>query len=380
MSSKKNEGPLLITSWRATGACNLNCMYCNVNATLEPAPDELNTKDGLRLVDQIYEFGSQWFGLKGGEPLLRKDVFELISYARSLGLKICLLTNGYFVEGKIFENLVKNEVFTSVSIDGSEKANDILRGKGSYKAALSAIQKLSKAGILNGLSMAATTVNYKEADHVVALAEEYGARFVWFNHLVPSGRAKNNIHLEPSPEQYEWFLNYIYDLTQKTYKTNFDFHVHCPFYARVVKERNPQNFWEWFNNEFTGKCIYFLFGGYLSVLENGDVIPCFYSEDLKIGNIKEKSLKELWNEIKKSDFYTRLRDPNNLKGECGICEYREICGGCRTRAYGHTRDYFGSDPACIYTPKTQQENSLHTCMHATSIACFNKGKSEPLRP
>jgi len=197
------------------------------------------------------------------------------------------------VDGKIYDNLVKNEVLTSVSIDDSEKANDILRGKGTYKAVLSAIQKLSKAGILNGLSMAITAVNYKEADHIVALAEEYGARFVWFNHLVPCGRAKKNIHLEPSPEQYEWFLNHIYDLTQKSYKTIFDFHVHCPFFARIFKERNPSRFWEWFNEEFTGKCISFLFGGYLSVLENGDVIPCFYSEDLKIGNIKENSKRTL---------------------------------------------------------------------------------------
>jgi radical SAM protein with 4Fe4S-binding SPASM domain len=374
MPSKKKEGPLLITSWRATGACNLNCLYCNVNANTKPAPNELDTKEALSLVDQIHEFGSQWFGLKGGEPLLRKDVFKVISYARSLGLKVCLLTNGYFVDGKIYDNLVKNEVFTSVSIDGSEKANDMLRGKGTYKAVLSAIQKLSKAGILNGLSMAITTVNYKEADHVVALAEEYSARFVWFNHLVPCGRARKNINLEPSPEQYEWFLNHIYDLSQKQYKTKFDFHVHCPFYARIFKERNPQNFWDWFNNEFAGKCIYFLFGGYLSVLENGDVIPCFYSEGLKIGNIKEKSLTELWDEVQKSDFYTRLRDPSNLKGKCGVCEYREICGGCRTRAHAHTGDYFGSDLACAYTPKARQENSLHACMHATSIACFNKGK------
>jgi len=289
---KKLKGPLLITSWRATRACNLNCVYCNVNANMKPAPDELDTKDGLRLVDQIYDFGSQWFGLKGGEPLLRKDIFELIAYAKSLGLDVCLLSNGYFVKGKIYDNLVKNEVFTSISIDGSEKTNDILRGKGSYKAALSAIQKLSKAGILNGLSMAITTVNYKEVDHIVALAEEHGAKFVWFNHLVPAGRAKDNIHLEPSPKQYEWALNHIYDLTQEHYEKKFKFHVHCPFYARIFKERDPKNFWEWYNHEFAGKCIYFLFGGYISVLENGDVIPQFYSVDLKIGNIKEKTVKE----------------------------------------------------------------------------------------
>jgi radical SAM protein with 4Fe4S-binding SPASM domain len=348
---KKVEGPLLVTSWRGTGACNYSCVYCNVDANMNPSPYELDTEWGLRLVDQIYEFGSQWFGLKGGEPLLRKDLFELIAYAKSLGLGVVLLTNGYYVDGEILDNLIKYNVYTSISIDGSEKTNDLLRGAGTYKTALSAIQKLSKAGILNGLSAAITSVNYKDLDHVVDLAEEYGARFVWFNHLVPAGRAKNNLNLEPSPEQYEWALNHIYDLSQKTYTKKFKFHVHCPFYARIFKERNPENFWEWYNHDFAGKCIYFLFGGYISVLENGDVIPQFYSTDLKIGNIKEKSLKELWDEVQKSDFYRRLKNPNNLKGKCGACEYREICGGCRTRAYAHTGDWFESDPACAYIPK-----------------------------
>jgi radical SAM protein with 4Fe4S-binding SPASM domain len=348
---KKVKGPLLITSWRGTGACNYSCVYCNVDANMNPSPDELDTEWGLRLVDQIYEFGSQWFGLKGGEPLLRKDIFELIAHAKSLGLGVVLLTNGYYVDGEILDNLIKYNVYTSISIDGSEKTNDLLRGAGTYKTALSAIQKLSKGGILNGLSAAITSVNYKDLDHVVDLAEEYGARFVWFNHLVPAGRAKNNLNLEPSPEQYEWTLNHLYDLSQKNYKKNFKFHVHCPFYARIFKERNPENFWEWYKHDFAGKCIYFLFGGYISVLENGDVIPQFYSTDLKIGNIKEKSIKEIWDEIQKSDFFRRLKNPNNLKGKCGACEYREICGGCRTRAHAHTGDWFESDPACAYIPK-----------------------------
>lgn len=362
----------MITSWRATKSCNLNCAYCNVKATRDPAPDELDTEEALDLVDQIHEFGSQWFGLKGGEPLMRNDIFEIIGHARDLGLNVCLLTNGCFVEGETYENLVKNEVFTSISIDGTRKTNDRLRGEGTYEKALSAVKKLSKAGILNGLSMAVTSVNYKEADHIFALAEEYGANFVWFNHLVPAGRAKEKTDLEPSPEQYEWFLNHIYDLSQKKYQKDFDVHVHVPFYARIVKERDPENFQEWFDNEFKGKCIYFLFGGYLSVLENGDVIPCFYTEDLKIGNIKENSLKELWAKTKKSDFFSRLRDPDNLKGKCRDCKHRDICGGCRTRARAYTGDYFGSDPACAYTPENRQENSLHSCMRATNFACFNK--------
>ena len=348
---KLKKGPLIITSWRATGACNYNCVYCNVDANMTPSPDELDTEWGLRLVDQIYEFGSQWFGLKGGEPLLRKDIFELIAHAKSLGLEVLLLTNGYYVDGEILDNLAKYNVYTSISIDGSEKANDMLRGKGSYKAALSAIQKLSKAGILNGLSMAITNLNLNEADHIVGLAEEYGARFVWFNHLVPTGRAKKHLDLEPTPEQYEVFLNHLYDLAHKHYKVEFDFNIHCPHYIRIYKERDPEGFCDWYNKTHTAKCIYFLFGGYLSVLENGDVIPCFYSEDLTIGNIKEKPLTELWDDMQNSEFYKKLQDPDNLKGKCGVCEHRKICGGCRTRAYALTGSYFGPDPACAYIPE-----------------------------
>lgn len=378
-SPANQNGPLMITSWRATGACNLNCLYCNVNACMKPSPGELNTKEALNLVDQIYEFGSKWFGLKGGEPLVRKDIFEIIGHARSLGLKVCLLTNGYFVDGDIYNNLVKYNVFTSVSIDGPEKVTDILRGKGSYKAAILAIKKLSEGGILNGLSMAATSINYKEAEHIFNLADEFGARFVWFNHLVPSGRAHENEHLEPTPEQYEWFLNNVYDLTKRKYKNDFGFHIHCPFYARIVKQRDPDKFPEWYKNEFTGKCIYFLFGGYLSILENGDVIPCFYSEGLKIGNIKEKTLCELWEEVKKSEFYPQLQDPENLKGKCGGCEYRNICGGgCRNRAHAQTGDWLGSDLACAHIPDNRQQNSLHTCMPATSIACAKKTKHKDM--
>ena len=210
-----NKGPLLMTSWRATGACNARCAYCNVDATGKHAPRELTTKEAKCLVDEVHKFGVRWFGIKGGEPLMRKDIFEIVGYAKSLGLNVCLLTNGCFVDGEIYDNLVKNEVWTSVSIDGPEEINDALRGKGSYKKALAAIQKLSKGKILNGLAAAITTINYKHLDHVAELADKYHANFVWFNHLVPSGRAKEHMDLTPSPEQYEWVLNHIWDLAQK---------------------------------------------------------------------------------------------------------------------------------------------------------------------
>ena len=345
-----------MTSWRTTGACNAHCAYCNVDATGKHAERELTTKEALHLVDEVHNFGVKWFGLKGGEPLLREDIFEIVGYAKSLGLNVCLLTNGCFVDGKIYDNLVKNQVWTSVSIDGPEEINDVLRGKGSYKKALAAIQKLSKGKILNGLAAAITSVNYKHLDHVCELADIYHANFVWFNHLVPSGRAKETIDLTPTPKQYEWVLNHIWDLSLK-YEGKFDIHVHCPHYARVVKMRNPPNFEKWYERKFHGKCTYFAFGGYISVTENGNLIPCFYSdlrpsEPMRLGNIRQNSLKQVWEDMKKSSYYSSFRNRNVLKGKCGVCEYRDICGGCRNRAYALTGDIYESDPACVYVPES----------------------------
>jgi radical SAM protein with 4Fe4S-binding SPASM domain len=342
-----SERPLHIVIWRCTRACNYNCLHCSFASTPKPAPDELDTKGGLHVVDEIYDFGATWFGLSGGEPLMRKDIFEIISHARDIGLKVSLITNGSLVNGKIYDNLVKNEVRTAVSLDGSERAHDLLRGKGRYKNALSAIQKLSKAGILDCLVVTTTKFNYKDVDHVVDVAGEYGARWVVLHNLVPVGKAKEHLDLAPSPQQYEWLWNHVYDLNQGKGKVYVN--VYCPFYARVVKERGMRDFWDWYQNIFLGKCT--MGGKYIGIVENGDVRSCGFSEDVYFGNIMKKSLKEFWDEIQSLEFYEKLRDFRNLKGKCGVCEYREICGGCRTRAEAYTGDFFESDPACAYIPK-----------------------------
>jgi radical SAM protein with 4Fe4S-binding SPASM domain len=357
------KGPLMMTSWRTTGACNARCRYCNVDATGKKADKELTTQEALALVDKVYDFGVSWFGLKGGEPLMRKDIFEIVAYAKSKGLNVCLLTNGCFVDGEIYDNIVKHQVWGSVSIDGPEEINDQLRGKGSYQKALAAIEKLSAGKILNGLAAAITSINYANLDHVCELAEKYHANFVWFNHLVPSGRAKDQADdLSPTPEQLEEALNRIWDLSVK-YEGIFDIHVHCPHFARVVKQRNISNFDEWYERKFHGKCTYFAFGGYISIIENGNLIPCFYTdlrpmEPMNIGNIRDdKSLLQVWEDMKVSPYYSSFHDRTILKGKCGVCEYREICGGCRNRAYALTDDIYGQDDACAYVPQLFRENS-----------------------
>ena len=93
----------------------------------------------------------------------------------------------------------------------------------------------------------------------------------------------------------------------------------------------------------------------MSIIENGEVIPCRFNERIRIGNVQNLSLKEIWDQLQTSEFTQKLRDRNNLKGKCGVCEYREICGGCRTRAEMYTGDLYSSDPACAYIPKLMRE-------------------------
>jgi radical SAM protein with 4Fe4S-binding SPASM domain len=346
------KAPLHMITWRCTRRCVGNCLYCSY--TPEHAVDsEVDTRTAYRIVDETYYFGAPWFGISGGEPLVRQDIFDIAEYARKIGLEVSLITSGFVFDEKRLNNLVRNEVHTAVSVDGTRESNDQIRGKGAYDKALHAVKKLSENGILDCIVTTMTKHNIKDAEHTVKLAAEYHARMIVFHNLVPVGRAGPNMpDLAPSPEEYEAAFNNIYDLQVK-YAGKIDVNVYSPFYARIVKQKNPLGFDDWYHNHFLGKCT--IGGKYLSITENGDYRPCGFNENYRLGNVKYKGLKATWDELQQSRLHLKLRDKSNIKGKCGVCEYREICGGCRTRAEYYTGDLFESDPACAYIPKVLRE-------------------------
>ncbi len=302
----------------------------------------------MRIVDELHEMGAKWFGLSGGEPLVRKDVFEIIAHAKDLGMNVSLITNGYYVKGDILDKLAKLEVMTAISLDGVEETNDLTRGKGSYDIALRAMENLSDNNIFDCIVTTLNKRNVLEVDHIAELGHKFNATRVVYHNYIPVGRAQEHLELAPTPQQYEIVMNRIYDLMQE-YKGKLSINVYCPFFARIAKQRGMPDFDYWFNNVFLGQC--FIGGRYMGLLENGDVRPCGFNEGYRMGNIKNKTMKDLWTEMQTSEFTLKLRDRSNLKGKCGVCEYREICGGCRTRAEIYTGDLFASDPACAYVPK-----------------------------
>ena len=354
----RRKGPLFILPWRCTQACTSSCLHCGF-ASNPPAPDALGTEEVMHVVDEIYDFGASYFGLGGGEPLLRKDLPEIIGYAKKTGLNVSLITNGYFLDGKIFDNLVRHGVRVSISVDGTEEINDAIRGKGAYAKAISAMKKTSRAGLLDCLvttlanvDSTLTNVTSQNIEHVIKLAEEHGARWVVIHGFIPFNPTKEHLAKAPSPKQYEEIWNKVYYLRQK-YNGKPEVNVYCPFFARVAKQRDMPDFDYWFNNVFLGKCS--IAGKYMSVIENGDVIPCSFNDRYRLGNVQNKTLKQIWDELQTSELSLKLRDRRNLKGKCSVCEYREICGGCRTRAEMYTGDLFASDPACAYVPKLLRE-------------------------
>lgn len=347
----KNKGPLFIVPWRCTFECESNCVHCT-SAGKPAVKDELSTAGAKKIVDQVNDFGASFFGITGGQPFLRKDLFEVLDYASKKGLSTSIITDGRLLDDEAFQKIVKNQTKISVSIDGGKKTNDAIRGKGAYEAAVAAIEKFSKENLLNCLvytfANAGKVTNVNEADirHVLDLAKTYDARWVVFHGFIPYSKNKDSLKADPSPQQYEWVCNKLFDLTNE-YKGKPGINIYIPFYARVAKQRGMPDFENWYNNFFLGRCF---FGKFMSVAENGDVIPCSYNDSYRLGNIKDKNIKQIWAEMQSSDFFNKIKNKANLNGKCGVCEYRELCGGCRSSALFYTGDILGSDPRCGYIP------------------------------
>ncbi len=324
------------------------------------APDEIDTVAAKKLVDQAYEFGATFFGITGGEALLRKDLFEIIGYARKIGMNASIITDGRLLDDKAFDAIVRNEVKVSVSIDGGEATNDAIRGKGAYAASVKTIEHLSREKLLNCLvytlanvSESLTNVNEKDFVDILSLAEQFGARWVIYHGMIPYGNNAANRKARPSATQYEWAWNKLYDL-RGVYKGKPDINVYYPSFARVAKQRGIADWDNWFNHFFLGRCF---FGKFMSIAENGDAIPCSYNDAYRFGNVKTQSIQSIWDNMQNSEFFAKARDKSNLKGKCGICEYKEICGGCRTSALYLTGDILGPDPQCVYIPKILREQN-----------------------
>lgn len=353
--------PRLI-SWNLTFKCNLKCAHCYINANEGKGGEELSTEEGMMLIDQIAEVAKPTLILSGGEPLLREDVFELARYASKRGFKVTMGTNGTLLGDRVAKRLKSSGVRKiAISLDSSmpEKHDEFRGVKGSWERAVEGIRACRRNGIDVQINTTITQRNYNEIAGILDLAERLGAKDLHAFFLVPTGRGKG---LEKAPAAYEKMLVTI---LKEGMKHKINVKPTCaPQFARLVKQMGfkPRRRW-------SRGCIAGL--SYCRVYPTGDVTPCPYLP-ISLGNVRERSFKEIWFDSK---VLKALRDFNNLKGRCGACEYRDVCGGCRARAYGLTSsaigvcdglheptglkgDYLAEDPWCAYRPKALGEEKI----------------------
>ncbi|MGC9131629.1 MAG: radical SAM protein [Pyrobaculum sp.] len=334
-----------IVSWNITRRCNLKCLHCYIDAGPAEA-GELSTSEALDVVDQMAEVGVPLILFTGGEPLTRPDFFEIAGYARERGIRLVLSTNGTLITPEVAKRLREvGVVYVGVSLDSaSAEFHDRFRGvAGSFAAALAGIKNAIAAGLDVGLRFVVTAKNIHEVGSYVDFAASLGVRRITFYHLSAAGRAQK---LEEdwwyTPRQYREFIEtliakarqYAGRLEIETTLAPYD-----GIYIALTVGGGDSKYLEFV--ESTGGCGRKI----ISIYPNGDVYPCQFIDFYKLGNVRERRLREILTPERLAPF---VETDKYLRGpRCSSCPYKKFCkGGDRARAYYMSGDMFGDDPLC----------------------------------
>lgn len=340
-------------AWEITRRCNLRCVHCRSSSEMEvKGHPDFSTEEAFRILDDISSYAKPVVVLSGGEPLVRKDVFEIAKYGTGKGLRMCLATNGVLVNDAICENIKASGIrIVSISLDGSgEAVHDDFRGqKGAFAGAVNAAKLFKKHGIEFIVNSSFTKRNQEEIPKVYKLAKELGASAWYMFMIVPTGRGEEIMNELISKADYEEILDWHYEM-EKDEKDMLVRPTCAPHYYRVVLQKSKQE-----GVKFEKRTLKFSTGGAKGCIAgqviclidvDGNVLPCSYFPK-SAGNVREQSFKDIW---ENSELFKDLRDFKKYKGRCGSCEYITVCGGCRARAYSIHGDYLEEEPFCGYKP------------------------------
>ncbi|MEM4474778.1 MAG: radical SAM protein [Candidatus Bathyarchaeia archaeon] len=341
--------PPYLVSYSITRKCNLKCKHCYSDAIDKPAPDELSTAEAKRLLDDIANWGIKLLIIDGGEPLCRDDFYEIVEYASNKGIKVVVGSNGTLIDKQSAIKMKEAKVqCVAISIDGAKpETHDSFRGEdGAFHKAIEGARICREVGLPFQFNIVIRKQTLNEIPDMLKLAVESGANAVEFFDLVQVSRVKERCLeevLDKSERRkvMEWLAE-----TQRDCPIVIRVPT-CPMYPLILKEKKIQP--KQFPASVLTRIPYYDRGcaagmpnGYITVLSNGDVIPCMLLQ-VKLGNIREKNIVKIWEE---SPILAKLRSRELLEGECGKCAYRNTCAGCRGRAYEETGNVLASDPGC----------------------------------
>lgn len=345
--SPDNDTPRVI-AWELTRRCSLNCQHCRGNARDENYSDEFTTGECFKVIDNISDSPALRSGtspivliLTGGEPMTRPDIYDISRYASDSGIYTVMAPCGHLITPTTARMLKESGIKAiSISIDGSTPGkHDHFRGvKGACHRTIEGLKCAINAGIPFQINTTVTTQNVNDLPDIHKLAIDLGAKTFDVFFLVPTGRGSGLKSLEISPAQYEETLAWI----QKTSESSpIKIKTTCaPHYARIQKQAGTDI------RSISSGCM--AGRGFVFISHRGELQPCGFF-DRPCGNLRENNY-DFMKLYRTSKIFNDLRNTDEYKGKCGICEYRRLCGGCRARAMAHTGNYMDEEPACSYIP------------------------------
>ena len=356
----RDKKPVVV--WNCTKTCNLKCMHCYAGSDARRY-DELSTDEAKAMIDDLAAFGSPVLLFSGGEPCMRSDLVELMSYAKSAGMRVVLSTNGTLITPELAESYAEVGLsYVGVSLDGGEETHDRFRGiEGSFARAMEGLGNAQKVGIKVGLRMTVNKLNYAEVDDVFDIMRERSINRACFYHLVYTGRGSSMMDMDLTHEQTRAVVRRIMDRTREWFDDGgrpeiltVDNHADAVFiYLELMKEdperaEEVMKLLQWNQGNSSGNGI-----GCISW--DGEVHADQFWRHFSFGNVKERPFSEIWSDVSRtteqSELMYRLKDKRPfVKGRCAQCKWLDICGGnFRVRAEAATGDLWESDPACYLT-------------------------------
>ncbi|MFQ5408629.1 MAG: TIGR04053 family radical SAM/SPASM domain-containing protein [Anaerolineales bacterium] len=347
-------------AWEITRACAFACVHCRADAQHQRDPRELTTEEGFQLIERFKGFGNPILIFTGGDPMMRRDLFDLIRYATDVGLR-CSLTPTATALPTI-ARLQKaraagiRRIALSLDAPSPEVHDDFRLVQGSWKRTMRILRNAREVGLSAQVNTTVTKHNAQLLPAMVDFVQEVGAVQWSIFFLVPTGRGQ--IDDMVSAEEHERIFHWLYDLSQAA---PFDIKATAaPMYRRVAIERRRAEAARAGEDGITFQGAGFQYAdglhrpvkgvndgrGFLFISHQGEIMPSGFLP-ISAGNVRSVDVVDTY---RNHPLFRDLRDPAKLKGRCGVCKWKVVCGGQRGRAYALTGDYLETDPACAYHP------------------------------
>ena len=354
----KDKKPVVV--WNVGQRCNLKCIHCYSRSQDKEYSGELSTEEGKQLLDDLAAFGCPVILFSGGEPLMRPDLLELVGYARGLGLRAVISSNGTLIKQNMAAELKSLGLsYVGISLDGLRETHDRFRGvKGAFDMALDGLRVCKEAGIKVGLRFTINRKNSQDIPGIFELLEDEDIPRVCFYHLVYTGRGSKLIKEDLTHDQTRSTVDVIIDSTKALFEKGIqkevltvDNHADGVYvYLRLLKENperaeNVRKLLEMNGGNSTGN-------GIGCVSWDGAVHADQFWRHYSFGNVRQRPFSELWTDLS-NPLMARLKNKKpHVTGRCAECIYLDLCGGnFRVRAEAVTGDLWAADPACYLTDR-----------------------------